>query len=305
MRLRRREIEPISARDIRYNLRTFATTINWPAANELTQQHIELWKERSRLSKSTTRSRLSQITGLCQWLVSIGVVRTDPTVGVKPPRQPRILPRSLQAEHVAALLSVVPDTRGRLIVLLMVQEGLRRGEVATLEVGDVSLDQASIFVRGKGSHERVVALTDETREALLAYLREAPTSAGPLIRAQERRRDGTASRWQAGAGITPNYVGLLVSGWMYDAGIKTRPFDGRSAHALRHTSATDMVLGGAPLPAVQAALGHRSLATTGRYVLATAEGVREAMGGRRYGVSVAKAPARAGGVERALRRPRR
>jgi site-specific recombinase XerD len=69
---------------------------------------------------------------------------------------------------------------------------------------------------------------------------------------------------------------------MSEAGIKRYRRDGVSAHALRHTSATDMLRSGAHLRDVQHALGHAHLATTETYLPLVVHDLREAMGGRQY-----------------------
>lgn len=289
-RLRRGEIEAVTARDLRYNLRAFAEVAGDPPAAELDRSHIDLWRDTVAMSASTMRNRLSQISMFCEWLIVEGHLMIDPTIGIRRPREPRRLPRGMKPEQVAALLEVAPDARGRLIVLLMVQEGLRRKEVAGLDMGDVDLDQQLVVVRGKGGHERVVPLTEETLEALRTYLREAPTSAGPLVRAHAMRADGLLTgRWDTRCGLTASWIGKLMTEWMYQAGVKERPYDGRSSHALRHTCATDMLRGGAHVRDVQTALGHASIATTQRYLPWVVGDLREAMGGRRYGVSRAGA----------------
>jgi site-specific recombinase XerD len=69
---------------------------------------------------------------------------------------------------------------------------------------------------------------------------------------------------------------------MWDAGIKRKARDGISAHAGRHTCATDMLRAGAHLRDVQAALGHRHLHTTEIYLPYLVNTLSEAMGGRTY-----------------------
>ncbi len=69
---------------------------------------------------------------------------------------------------------------------------------------------------------------------------------------------------------------------MREAGIKRWSRDGISAHALRHTAATDMLRARAHLRDVQHALGHAHLATTEIYLPLVVHDLREAMGGRRY-----------------------
>jgi site-specific recombinase XerD len=72
---------------------------------------------------------------------------------------------------------------------------------------------------------------------------------------------------------------------MTAAGVKQRAWDGKSAHAYRHTAATDMLEHGADLRDVQSMLGHQHLATTAIYVnRQEAESrLRDAAAGRTYG----------------------
>jgi integrase len=66
-------------------------------------------------------------------------------------------------------------------------------------------------------------------------------------------------------------VSRLVSGWFDAAGLKTAPWDGRSAHALRHTAAGHVLAGCGNVQTVKDFLGHLNLATTTRYLPDTSE----------------------------------
>lgn len=215
---------------------------------------------------ATKRGRLSQLRMFCRWAVLDGHFGQDPTLGVRSPRQPRTIPRGLPAADVAKTLAVVPDSRGRLMCFLAVQEGLRVGEISRAEVGDIDRDEKAMLVRGKGGHQRVLPVSEETLRAVAVYLGEFPAASGPLIRSftDPYRR------------IDPGYVSTLVSRWMRTAGVKKRAGDGRGAHALRHTMATDLVWSGAHLRDVQAALGHASISTTQMYKLRCARCARRA-----------------------------
>jgi integrase len=108
---------------------------------------------------------------------------------------------------------------------------------------------------------------------LEGYLRERPATSGPLIRRAYRR---------ALEGLAGDKISGLVSNWMSEAGIKRYCRDGVSAHALRHTSATDMLRAGAHLWNLLQALGHAHLATTETDLPLVVHDLREATGGRQY-----------------------
>jgi len=84
-------------------------------------------------------------------------------------------------------------------------------------------------------------------------------------------------------GIRPNRVGDIVRQVCWDAGVKGCSWDGVSTHALRHTAATDVHRATGDVLAVQAMLGHSSLAVTQVYVQGlNVEQLRTAMEGRSY-----------------------
>ncbi len=239
---------------------------------DLNLRHVSRWWGDLDCAASTARHRLSVVTTFCDWLVANELLRVNPASKLDPPRQPRYIPRAVPGDDVAALLAQCPDTRMRLIVLLMCQLGLRCAEVAGLQVGDIDWQTRTVFVRGKGNVDRVLPLPNEARTALDRYLEEHPATSGPLVRSFA---DGHRA-------LTPGYVGDRVRRVMLAAGVKKASRDGRSAHALRHTFATDVLADGADVRVVQVALGHASLATTQRYLSWSVEGLRSAMEGRRY-----------------------
>lgn len=255
---------------VRYTLRGLARFLP-PNLADTAPEHIEAWLMGTKMAPATGRARLSQARGFCRWLLRSGLISADPTLSVDGPRMPRYVPRGLRLQAVAATLNACPDTRARLIVLLMCQEGLRCCEVARLELGDMDFDERLILVRGKGDHQRVLPVSDETWAAVLEYLAEHPANAGHLIRSYNDPH----------AGIDASYVSTLVSGWMSDAGVPG------TAHSLRHTAASDMLRSGAHLRDVQAALGHASLQTTQRYLPWIVGDLRTAMSGRRYSATQA------------------
>jgi integrase/recombinase XerD len=263
----RGEFSDETARAVRYTLFNFADHVGDVPTHRLTRRHVETWLADDTLAAATMRARLTRLRMFCTWLVDQKFLKVDPTYGLKGPRRQRRLPRGLHNEDVQLTLDACPDRRGLLIVLLMVQEGLRCGEVARLQVGDIDATERLMLVRGKGGHERALPITDETWAALVDYLAETGVKQGPVIRSQVR----------PGRGVSPQHVSDLVRGWMGSVDVAA------TAHALRHTCATDLLRSGVHLRTVQHALGHASLATTELYLPRVVGDLRTAMGGRKYG----------------------
>ena len=172
------------------------------------------------------------------------------------------MPRNLGLDAVQAVRDACEDSRERLLVTLMVDEGLRRCECARLQVADVLVDEGQVRIVGKGGHVRLLPVVERTDKALRSYLGEVGWQAGPLIRSTRVH----------GAGILPARVGTIVKAVVRRAGVDATP------HQLRHTMAAGMVRRGASLRQVQQALGHASLMTTQIYLpFESADGLREVM----------------------------
>lgn len=274
-RVRTRDLDPMTARNYRTTLRIFARVISETATlATITEDDLNRWLEvRSCLSQSSRRGEWSRVKTFLTWAQRKRLIAHNPALDMRAPRQPRSVPRALPSASVGALLRACPDSRARAICWLMVGMGLRCKEVSGIEVGDWNRESHSILVRGKGSHEREVAVPPEVLPALSAYLVEFPASAGPLIRSYRR----------PGMQLQPDTLSGMVSEWMRAAHVKQRPWDGVAAHSLRHTAASDVLDGCDDLRVVQEMLGHRQLATTSIYLRrAGLRKMREAMGGRTY-----------------------
>lgn len=273
------ELRPATLKLHRYILEELAYAVGPEmAASRLTLRHIEGWLSGQTCGTSTLYNRVSTVRAFTAWCVAHKIMRTNPAATLKGPKRPKGEPRSMQPNAVGILLSHA-DRRLTVAILLGIQEGLRIGEVARLAVEDIDDTQRLLRVLGKGGKVRFVPLSIETYDAIDGYLTASPASIGlPLLRSYHDPQRG----------ISSNYLGTLISQLMREAGLKRRPYDGRSAHALRHSCANDMLDQGADLRDVKEMLGHDQLSTTadiyGRRHLATHR-LREAAAGRQYGQS--------------------
>ena len=242
----RGEIGAGSARQFAWRLSGLVACHPGLDISELSRSHILDWQATVGGQRpASRRGYLSTVKGFCAWAVDEGLLAVDPAARVAKVREPRGEPRGLSGGQVNRLLMVLPDDRARLIVALMWRCGLRCVEVARLQVGDWDPVAAKLRVVGKGGHVRTVPAKDELLPLLNAA---AATGSGPLV------------------GLGAAAVSRLVSAWMTQAGIKARAYDGVSAHALRHTAATNMLDRCHNVRTVQKILGHLNVATTDRYL---------------------------------------
>lgn len=164
----------------------------------------------------------------------------------------------------------------------MVQCGLRCVEVSRADVADWDPVAQRVFVRGKFGHERWVPVPEEAAEALSAYLAAAGHSSGPLFRA-------IGSKGGNDGRLSPAWISRKMALIMHEAGVHDWG-DGRSAHAMRHTFATDVSRRTSDLLVLRDLLGHASLATTQIYLgNASEDRLRSAVEGRRYTTNPAAA----------------
>ncbi len=183
---------------------------------------------------------------------------------LKPPKVPKSLPKALTREEVRKLLSVIPPTktRDRLIVLLLYGAGLRVSELCNLRKSDVDFERGLVLVRsGKGAKDRVVPLPDALVAEIRNYLSRRDDESEYLIVEDRRSEKGR---------LSPKTVWYLLRKYGNRAGIRVTP------HMLRHSFATHMLENGVDIRAIQELLGHSNLSTTQIYTKVTVEHLKKA-----------------------------
>lgn len=275
-RRRMRTLAPRSLVAFRYRLWNFADAMGATTdAADISRDEATEWLADLDLAPRSVRAHASAVRGLYGWLAAKGYPVTDPFFGVKLPILDKHAPVTLEPEDVAAAFDACWDSRQRLIVSLMVQEGLRAAEVVGLTLPSVDRRRKTLLVRGKGNKERTVPFTPATERNLAAYLGEYPPVLGcPLIRSYSIET----------AGLSVGYVSRMMSDLLYRAGVKHERGDMISGHAFRRTAASDVLeAAGGDIQVAQEFLGHESIMTTQQYLRAVPpRRLREAMMGRDY-----------------------
>lgn len=163
----------------------------------------------------------------------------------------------MPGEHAEGLIAL----RDRAILEMLFSTGTRVSELAGLKVGQVNLKRDEFTVRGKGDKLRVVFLSDAAKAALTSYLGARRDPSPHLFVSHDRAKKGRA---EAGP-LTPRSIQRLVERYAKAAGITKKI----TPHTMRHTFATDLLLNGADIRAVQSLLGHASITTTQVYTHVT------------------------------------
>lgn len=128
-------------------------------------------------SASTARNRYSGLRQFFAWMVDEDEIDRSPMDGMKPPQVPDKPIRVLTDAELKALLANCAgkdfvSRRDNAIIRLLIDSGLRRGEIAGLGVDDVELHDQVVHVLGKGRRPRTVPFGARTGQALARYMRE-------------------------------------------------------------------------------------------------------------------------------------
>lgn len=220
----------------------------------------------------TTRARkVASLKSLFSFLNDEGVTERDPTENLSTPRVGRSLPETLAVEDVTRLLEETsgkdtPEAKRDLSMLeLLYASGMRVSELVSLDTEDVDVDELSVRCFGKGGKERVIPIHWRAANTVAEYVEETR----PVL---ESERSGSALFLnRRGDRLTRQGFWLILKGHAKRAGITARI----TPHSLRHSFATHLLQGGAPLRHVQELLGHASISTTQVYTHLTSEHVRE------------------------------
>ncbi len=211
-------------------------------------------------AKTSAARKLSAIRSFFDYLCEKKMLSENPAASVRTPKLPKHLPLALSREDARRLLEEGPRgdgaCRDRAILELLYGSGLRIAELVDLNWESLDLEERWIRVLGKGDKERYVPLSFPAREALESWkhsLGERFSLDGPVFpgsRGAER--------------ITVRTVHRVVTGIAKELG-----FYNVTPHTLRHTFATHLLEGNAPLRVVQELLGHECLGTTQKYLQIT------------------------------------
>jgi site-specific recombinase XerD len=204
-------------------------------------------------------------------LFARGETPSDLSPGILVPRTTRLsgVPKYLSAVEVEKLLDACDlktgtGRRDHAILLLLARLGLRAGEVARLELGDIRWRSGEIVVRGKGNNVDRLPLLKEVGKALALYLvKDRPKSSSRRL------------FFRRCAPLRPlvgrEAISTVVRTTLEKAGLHPPV---RGAHLLRYSLGTRMIRGGASMAEIGEVLRHHSPGTTEIYAKVDFEALR-------------------------------
>ncbi len=194
----------------------------------------------SSLNPKTISKKLSAIRSFSEYLSENGIaviLKADESVKVA-----KTLPKPISHEHILEALSHGKPIE-KLVVTLFYTLGLRISELSSLEISNIS--DGWVRVVGKGNKQRDIPLLAQTKKLLYEYL----TISGEKKFLFEKN----------GERLSQNSLRYIIIKVFGRVGLKVTP------HQLRHSYASQLLNGSAPIADVSELLGHSSMATTQIY----------------------------------------
>jgi integrase/recombinase XerD len=223
-------------------------------------------------SSATISRFVSSIKHFCRFLLIEKIIHTDPSEGLRKPKQWERIPKALGIEDIKKLLNIDFQStlannplfmRDSAMLELMYSSGLRVSEVVSLKINDIDFENGFLRVSGKGSKERIVPINRRALMKIKHYISEirpkfSKNRQSPHLFLTSRGMSMTRQRfWQS----LKRYGSLI--------GLDLSP------HTLRHSFATHLLEGGADLRSVQKMLGHSDISTTQIYTKVTTDRIKK------------------------------
>lgn len=184
---------------------------------------------------------------------------------VRVPKRPKRMPRKYTPGQLRKLFAAIEETRSaperirdRAILLLLYASGIRREELCTLRLADVTIESqriATLKIRGKGAKERLVAIEGPVVAALGEWLE---------VRRKDERQAGIVEFFSAvkmRAPLKPEGLERIVKRTAQRAGLSQW-----GVHMFRITFATQLYDDGVDIERIRTVLGHESIETTRGYI---------------------------------------
>jgi site-specific recombinase XerD len=182
-------------------------------------------------------------------------------------------PRVATEEEYAKLLNVIPQDsndprhiRNLAIVSMLWDTGARVGELMSLKVQDIKLDQMKALVKTEKSKGmkpfRQIFWSEETSQNLKRWIEKRAE-----LKKRTKFKDPDAlfvgaCRWQLGKRLTSNAVSIFLRRYSSKAGIQTL-----NAHSFRHHLGHELAKKGASNSVISNILGHSALTSSYVYTM--------------------------------------
>lgn len=202
-----------------------------------------------KLSNSSRNRKLAAVKSFIKWLSDQNHIEEDFRYLFKAPKTSHRIPSFLSVDEVLSILEMLKKEeesqhikRDKALFFLLYGAGLRVSEACELKNKHIDFEKRTIKIRGKGNKERLVSFPKSISKHLKSLKTKQVFFFGNKALPQRKAYDIIRTIGKKAGLLKPLHP-----------------------HALRHSFATHMLLGGANLRVLQKLLGHQTLTTTQKY----------------------------------------
>lgn len=263
------QVKPSSVKSYRKGIRRLAEYVNSNGIAKISRENLVEYREMlaKKYSPSTANLYLTSAKLFLAFLQQEGVIGVNPAEHLKGLKVVAGHKKdALSVDDTKKIISTFDTStlkgkRDKALYALMTTAGLRTIEIARANVGDMVQrgGRMYLYVQGKGRNEKAesVMITDGVYKLIQEYLaaRENISDDSALF--------ASVSRRNFGGRLTTTSISRIIKSALRGAGYNSRRL---TAHSLRHTAATTMLLNGAAIRQVQQVLRHKNVAVTEIYL---------------------------------------
>lgn len=239
--------------------------------NKIESKHLIMYitylKDNMCLKESTLRRKIISFKLFFEFLYEKKIIKTNfmKEIKFKIKREHR-LPKTLSINNIKDLLEYITNyannelstfqkeivIRDIAIIDLLISTGIRIGELSSIKIHDINLDEKLLLIHGKGRKERMIYLSSsETINHLIKWI---------SIRDNFKLKTDSLFVNRYGNTLSIHSIEAIYEKYRVLANIPNS-----TPHYLRHTFATNLLNNGADIRSVQELLGHSNISTTEIY----------------------------------------
>ena len=258
-----------STRTIEYYKENLSRFFTWLQSDDIIALSIDKWKEYGiylhetatkrngdKYSESSIQGAMRAIKSFYNYGIAKGVVDDKVIRQLKLPKVHNKEERILDDDEINTLFHSIDESsqtglRNKCFIALMLDSGLRRGEIPRLNFADLDVRSKTMIIKGKGGKQRVVPMGEISATLLTDYIFKYRENAG---------QQTSVFVDSSGYRCTDNLIKQVFKRIKKKANIsRLHP------HLLRHTFATNYIADGGDLETLRLILGHANIQTTQRY----------------------------------------
>lgn len=241
---------------------SYCTLNNIGSIESINHEHILAYTDFLKVigkSDATKTRVIASIKCYFKFLVSIGAINTNPSDGIKNPRNTKKLPGILDSKEIMLLLSQpkgddYKSIRDRAMLELLYATGIRVSELIELSVTDINL-QIGILNLQNSRSSRIIPIYP----AAVKHLNEYINTARPAL--VEGMNEDKLFTNMNGRKMSRQGCWKIIKHYAEEAGIKSDI----TPHTLRHSFAAHLLENGAQLKDIKDMLGHSDISSTQVY----------------------------------------